>query len=290
MVAVLGSGMCTETKMITDQLPAAGPTMSVDVVRQTGARATPPARDQVAVEEPLELRVEGQPVAVLMRTPGHDEELAAGFLLSEGLIGSRGDVFEIHRCPAVAGVTPENIIEVLLARPDAARIAALTRHVFSGSSCGICGKATIASVHQHFPPLAAPGPAISAEVIQRIPAALLARQESFRATGGVHAAALVDADGGMRDVREDVGRHNAVDKLLGRALLDGALPLTDRLLFVSGRISFEIVQKALAARIAIVAGVSAPTSLAVDFARASGQTLLGFVRSGRLNLYAGRLA
>lgn len=268
---------------------AAAATTPVDVVRHDGAALRQAARDRVAVEEPLELRVEGKAVAVLMRTPGNDEELAAGFLLSEGVITRRADIFELNRCPSLTGDAVEHVIEVLLAKPDARKLETLTRHVFSASSCGICGKATIASVHQHFPPLTAAREPVSAAMLQRVPADLLARQESFRSTGGLHAAALVERDGAVTQVREDVGRHNAVDKVLGRALLDDALPLAASVLFVSGRISFEIVQKALAARIGVIAGVSAPTSLAIDFARASGQTLVGFVRDGRLNVYAGQV-
>lgn len=262
------------------------PTVQVDVVRHEHDLPPRAMNDRVATEEPLELRVEGRPVAVLMRTPGQDDELAAGFLLSEGLIQSRQDVFEVQRCPGT-GEHADNVIEVLLTRPDPLRLEALTRHVFSASSCGICGKATIASVHQHFPAITVATPAPPASMLQKIPAALLAHQDAFRATGGLHAAALVRPDGTVLAVREDVGRHNAVDKLLGRCLLDDALPLSAHVLFVSGRISFEIVQKALAARIAIIGGVSAPTSLAVAFAQASGQTLVGFVRDGRLNVYAG---
>jgi FdhD protein len=265
-------------------------TVAVKLVRLDKGVAPETVGDVVAAEEPLELRVEGRSLAVLMRTPGHDEELAAGFLLSEGLITSRADVFEINRCPSVAGETAENVIAVLLTKPEAAKIEALTRHVFSASSCGICGKATIASVHQQFPPLANARSMLSAAALSQVPARLLDRQDAFQVTGGLHAAALVESDGTISLVREDVGRHNAVDKLLGRALLDSALPLTAQALFVSGRISFEIVQKALAARIAVVAGVSAPTSLAVEFARGSGQTLVGFVRYGRMNVYAGALS
>lgn len=265
-------------------------TANIDLVRHEPDGARHEARDHVAVEEPLELRIEGTPVAVLMRTPGHDEELVAGFLFSEGIITGRSDIFEINRCPSVAGELSGNVLDVLLAHPEAARLARLTRHVFSASSCGICGKATIESIHQHFPPIVSPASQVAAATLRDLPAKLLDRQESFRSTGGLHAAALVQRDGVLQLVREDVGRHNAVDKLLGRSLLDGTLPAAGRILFVSGRISFEIVQKALAGRIGVVAGVSAPTSLAVDFARASGQTLVGFVRDGRMNVYAGALA
>lgn len=266
-------------------------TTVVHLVRHDAAHEPQETRDHVAVEEPLELRIEGRAIAVLMRTPGHDEELVAGFLLSEGLIRVLADVFEINRCPSVTGKAPGNVIDVLLAHPDPTKLEALTRHVFSASSCGICGKATIASVHQNFPPLnTAETKRVRAAMLGRVPDDLLEQQDAFRSTGGLHAAALVDLDGTIRCVREDVGRHNAVDKVLGRALLDHRLPLSGQVLFVSGRTSFEIVQKALAARIGVIAGVSAPTSLAVEFAQASGQTLVGFVRDGRMNVYAGEIA
>lgn len=248
------------------------------------------AGDRVAAEEPLEIRVGGRGVAVAMRTPGHDEELAAGFLLTEGVIRGAADLFEIARCrdldPAAAG----NVLEVTLASGHGADLDALTRHVFTSSSCGICGKATIDAVFQQFPPVRS-DLRVDPATLLSLPATLRRAQATFEKTGGLHASALFDAAGNLEILREDVGRHNALDKVIGRALLDGRLPLRDRVLLVSGRISFELIQKALAAGIPLVAGISAPSSLAVAFAESSGQTLIGFLREGGFNVYAhpGRL-
>lgn len=258
-------------------------------VQRRRAGATAEERDELAVEEPLEIRVEGRPVAVTMRTPGHDDELAAGFLLTEGVIVARGDLASIRPAAASqAGGTEANIVDVTLRRPGAVDFGRLTRHVFTASSCGLCGKATIAAVQARHPPLAPEeGPRVEADVLARMPATLAAAQQTFQLTGGLHAAGLFAADGTLHVVREDVGRHNAVDKALGHLLLGGSPPPSTLVLLVSGRVAFEIVQKALAARVAFVAAISAPTSLAVDFARRSGQTLVGFLRDGRMNVYAG---
>jgi FdhD protein len=261
----------------------------VRVVRHEANQATELTEDLVAVEEPLELRVNGKAFVVVMRTPGHDLELAAGHLLAEGIIARRADIVSIGPCPARPDGAPDNAILVELARVDARKLRKLTRRSTMGSSCGTCGKTTIAQVQQNFPALDLPPARAAAAVVQSLPIQLSAQQEVFRTTGGLHGAALFRVDGGLLKVREDVGRHNAVDKVLGWALLNELTPLNEHILFVSGRISFEIVQKALAARIGVVAGISAPTSLAVDFARASGQTLIGFVRDGRANVYAGTL-
>ncbi|MEN9677467.1 MAG: formate dehydrogenase accessory sulfurtransferase FdhD [Verrucomicrobiota bacterium] len=241
------------------------------------------ARDSVAVEEPLELRVDTRPVAVIMRTPGHDEELAAGFLVSEGLIRARGDVRALRRNPRNR---KGNVLDVFLAPEVTVDFSQLTRHVFASSSCGLCGKSSIASVCQQFPKLHG-NFRISRDHLLALPDTLRAAQEMFADTGGLHAAALFDGHGRVLQLREDVGRHNAVDKVIGRAFLDGHWPLADCGLLVSGRTSFEIVQKALAAGISLVAAISAPTSLAVEFARRSGVTLIGFLRPGRFNVYAG---
>ncbi len=268
-----------------EPLKAASRRVSIFRISADGSRRE--IDDTVATEEPLEIRVEGRGVAVVMRTPGHDEEVTAGFLLTEGVIRSRADVFEISHCPSVSAGSEGNVIDVLLVHADKADLKRLTRHVFTASSCGICGKSSIEAVHQRFPPLEKTGVAMPAAVLARLSEAMAKEQRVFSSTGGLHAAALFDPDGRLLCLREDVGRHNAVDKVLGRALLDGSLPLESRALFVSGRVSFEIMQKALAARIPIVAGISAPTSLAIEFARESGQTLAGFVRNGSMNLYAG---
>ena len=245
--------------------------------------------DPLAREEPLEIRVRGRSVAVTMRTPGHDAELAAGFLLAEGLIKKRGDVVEI--APCVQGGGDQNILNVFLSPRVKVDWEQLTRHVFASSSCGLCGKASIDSVHQHFPPVTAQLK-ISAKTDASLPDALRAAQKTFAATGGLHAAAVFDLKGRLIVAREDVGRHNAVDKVIGRGFLTRLLPFDRHMLLVSGRASFEIMQKALAARIPIVCAVSAPSSLAVEFARESGQTLVGFLRGRTMNVYshAGRIS
>lgn len=245
--------------------------------------------DHVVAEEPLEVRVEGRSVAVMMRTPGHDEELAAGFLLTEGVIKQAADIFEIAQCQNVDPGNEGNTLDVLLAgsAKDSADLDSLSRHVFTSSSCGICGKATIESVFQGFEPLEKSDFAITPETLLSLPNRLREAQETFEKTGGLHASALFTADGTLETIREDAGRHNALDKVIGRALLDGKLPLSQSILLVSGRVSFELMQKALAAGIHIVAGISAPSSLAVEFAEKSGQTLVGFLRERTFNVYAG---
>jgi FdhD protein len=242
--------------------------------------------DALAREEPLEIRVRGQSVAVTMRTPGHDEELAAGFLLTEGLVTRRADIIEIAHCQQGEAAQLGNTLNVFLAPSVVVDFGQLTRHVFASSSCGLCGKATIESVHQHFPPVSS-SVRIASETMLQLPAKLAAQQATFDQTGGLHAAALFTATGELLVLREDVGRHNAVDKVLGWSFLNGPFPPTDHILLVSGRASFEIMQKALAARVPVVAAVSAPSSLAVEFAQRSGQTLVGFLRGAGMNVYAG---
>lgn len=234
--------------------------------------------DELAGEEPLEVRVGGDPVSVTMRTPGHDLELTAGFLLSEGLID--GEVLPLIRQEEPNAV---NVANVSLAGTDRWR-----RRSAMAASCGLCGKGSIDAVHQCFPALAPDdGLRVPRSVIAGMPAALESGQSGFARTGGAHAAGLFDAfSGEALVVREDIGRHNAVDKVIGHALLRRLLPLSSHVLLVSGRVSFEIVQKALGARIPVLASVSAPSSLAVAFAEANGQTLIGFLRPGRWNVYA----
>ena len=240
------------------------------------------APDELAPEEPLEIRVRGRPVSVTMRTPGHDEELATGFLLTEGIIRRRGDVLRSEHC----GRNEEgNVLNVVLAPEVPVDFEKLTRHVFASSSCGLCGKATIESVRSTFAAVES-DVTVDARTLVSLPETMRAAQSAFDRTGGVHAAALFDCDGRLLVVREDVGRHNAVDKVLGHALLRETAPLDRHVLLVSGRSSFEIMQKALAARVPVVAAVSAPSSLAVEFARDSGQTLVGFLRPGRMNVYS----
>ena len=251
------------------------------IVRWDGETAREVA-DEVAREEPLEIRVDGRPVSVTMRTPGHDAELAAGFLLSEGIVRRRGDVVSIRPCRRKGG---DNALDVRLDPGLDVDLAGLTRHVFASSSCGICGKASIEAIHGRFPPVES-DLVVDGRLLAAYPDVMRAAQVTFGRTGGLHAAALFDRAGRMLLLREDVGRHNAVDKVVGSCLLNGPFPLDEHVLVVSGRTSFEIMQKALAARIAVVAAVSAPSSLAVDFARDGGQTLVGFLRAGRMNIYA----
>lgn len=239
--------------------------------------------DEIALEEPLALRVEGHSVAVLMRTPGHDRELAAGFLFTENIFRSAADIFDITLCGAR---DEDQVVNVTLRNPAAFDCARLTRHVFSSSSCGICSKATIEATRQSYPAIE-DDCTVSPRLLPTLPAALRTAQTTFQKTGGLHACGLFDLEGNLLVVREDVGRHNALDKLIGHELLAGRLPARRRLLFLSGRVSFEMMQKALAAGIPIVAAISAPTSLAVEFARASRQTLVGFVRGESMNVYAG---
>ena len=239
--------------------------------------------DKLAVEEPLEIRIEGHSVAVVMRTPGHDRELAAGFLVSENLVRDAADIFEITQC---GSTSEESIVNVTLRNPQSFDPTKLTRNVFSSSSCGVCSKATIEAVRQFFAPIDEDCQVHVATLVRLSPA-LREKQQAFNQTGGLHACALFDLHGNLQEIREDVGRHNALDKLIGYAVFANRLPLRAHVLFLSGRVSFEMMQKALAAGIPIVAAISAPTSLAVEFARESNQTLVGFLRGETMNIYAG---
>jgi FdhD protein len=243
--------------------------------------------DDLATEEPLEIRIEGQSVAVLMRTPGNDRELAAGFLVSENIVRKADDVFEITVCGENAAGTDEtNVVNVTLKNPACFDAAKFSRNLISSSSCGICGKASIESITKQFAPIKSEIK-IAGALLSDLPARLAEAQKTFQLTGGLHACALFEKDGTLIALREDVGRHNALDKLIGYALLQNSLPLHRQVLLLSGRVSFEMVQKALAAGIAIIAAISAPTSLAVEFARANNQTLVGFLRGSEMNIYAG---
>lgn len=254
----------------------------VENILRYSSDGTSNSADDLAIEEPLEIRVRGRAVSVTMRTPGNDEELAAGFLLSEGLIGKREDVLRIEPC----GRSEEgNLLNVVLAPDVNVDFEKLSRHVFASSSCGLCGKATIDAIRAMFPPVTSDVRFDAMMIAQFIPQ-MRTSQSTFDKTGGLHAAAVFDRSGKLLVLREDVGRHNAVDKVLGFALLNDLMPLDSHTLVVSGRSSFEIMQKALAGRLPIVAAVSAPSSLAVEFARESGQTLIGFLRDGRMNIYS----
>jgi FdhD protein len=256
-------------------------TRQFEVVQVRGGnRRTQP--DRAATEEPLEIRLHGRSFAVIMRTPGHDRELSAGFLLSERVISTSDDIGAIAHC---ADADAENIVNVTLTDESILdRTLADRRQVTTNSSCGLCGRRTIESLIVTLPPLA-PRWSIDPSILIALPNRLRSAQAAFDMTGGLHAAALFTSDGSIVEVAEDVGRHNAVDKVIGRMLLREALPLSTHILCVSGRTSYEIVQKAVIAGIPLVAAVSAPSSLAIDLAAASGLTLVGFVRGNSFNIY-----
>ncbi|GGG75014.1 formate dehydrogenase accessory sulfurtransferase FdhD [Corynebacterium pelargi] len=246
--------------------------------------------DSIAVEEPLEVRIGGQVVASTMRTPGHDIEWLHGYLFSEGLIRSASDVAEARYCAGATadGVNTYNVLEVDL-RPGVRAPGLEHIRLSPGTSaCGVCGSSSMDAVLRRVPTKLSP-PRLRAEQIAAMPQMLRKQQKLFRRTGGVHAAGIFNAQGELELLREDVGRHNAADKAIGALLLDDALPANDKVLVMSSRASFELVQKAALAGIPALVAVSAATSLAVDLARATGMVLAGFVRDDRLNLYAGEL-
>ncbi|SFY49449.1 formate dehydrogenase accessory sulfurtransferase FdhD [Streptomyces sp. F-1] len=246
--------------------------------------------DTLAAEEPMEIRVGGRPLTVTMRTPGDDFDLATGFLVSEGVVHAADDVAAIRYC---AGATSDggntyNVVDLVLAPGVAAPDASLERNFYTTSSCGLCGKAGLDAVRTSASWSVAEDPLrIGPEVLTVLPDRLRAAQRVFDSTGGLHAAGLFSADGELLCLREDVGRHNAVDKVVGHALRSGMLPLRGTVLMVSGRASFELVQKAAMAAIPVLAAVSAPSSLAVDLAAESGLTLVGFLRGASMNVYTG---
>ena len=257
-------------------------TRTATILRWQHGSAPRRTRDHLAAEEPLDIQVDTRPVVVTMRTPGHDDELAAGFLVTEGLVRSKSDILKIA---ASARNTDGNVINVFLAPGIQVDFTQLTRHVFASSSCGLCGKASIQAVHRHFKKVQG-RITVRAGTLLKLPGVLRETQSAFELTGGLHGAAIFDSLGRLIVAREDVGRHNAVDKVIGFGLLNGLLPFDRHILMVSGRASFEILQKALAARIPIIAAVSAPSSLAVQFAAKSRQTLVGFIREDRFNIYS----
>jgi FdhD protein len=241
--------------------------------------------DSLVAEEPMELRVNGDAVSVTMRTPGHDFELALGFCLTEGLIPHTRVVRAVRYCAGPGSAAGEhNVVDVGLRSP--ARVAPeLRRNVYTASSCGLCGTASIETVRKRLPAVSEDDLQISGEVLATLPDRLRDRQRLFSRTGGLHAAAVFSADGDLLCVREDVGRHNAVDKVIGWAAMQDRLPLRRTVLLVSGRIAFEITQKALFAGIPIIAAVSAPSSLAVALAEDAGMTMVGFLRGASMNVY-----
>jgi len=252
--------------------------MQVAITRADGERTT----DLIAMEEPLEIRIGERPLAVTMRTPGDDFDLASGFVFTEGVVHSPSDIESIREWGS------PNVVRIALREGVAIDWQRLQRHFYSTSSCGVCGKASIDALRVHASPVSSDA-RIEAAVALRLPELLRERQDIFAATGGLHAAGIFTVDGSLVRVREDVGRHNAVDKAIGSLWREGT-QLDDKVLAVSGRAGFEIVQKAAVAGIPILAAVGAPSSLAVKLAQEFGLTLLGFVREGRFNVYAGEVS
>ncbi|MER6112505.1 formate dehydrogenase accessory sulfurtransferase FdhD [Streptomyces hirsutus] len=247
--------------------------------------------DTLVTEEPLEIRLNGKPLAITMRTPGDDFALAVGFLVSEGVLATASDLRNVVYCAGATadGVNTYNVVDVQTAPGVRIPDITLERNVYTTSSCGLCGKASLDAVRTttRHPIADSPPLRVGPELLAGLPDRLRASQRVFDRTGGLHAAALFDEEGELLDVREDVGRHNAVDKLVGRALQGGNLPLSRTVLMVSGRASFELAQKAVMAGIPLLAAVSAPSSLAVDLAAETGLTLVGFLRGTSMNVYAG---
>jgi FdhD protein len=269
--------------------------LTIEKVRE-GRRSR--QEDVLAAEEPLEIQLNWKDggarmtrsLSVTMRTPGHDFELAAGFLVTEGVLRERDELAQIRYCAATGAkkAQEKNIVKALLKPGHAVDMDRLQRNFYATSSCGVCGKSSLEAVKTLACPVLSPDrPRLSPKVLQSLPERIRSEQAVFLQTGGLHAAALFDAEGSLLDLCEDVGRHNAVDKLVGRQFLDGHLPLANRVLLVSGRASFEVIQKAWMAGLAFVAAVGAPSSLAVDLARESGMTLVGFLKPHSFNVYSG---
>jgi FdhD protein len=270
--------------------PQTDPALAIVSVCRIDGSGSAVQPDALAVEEPLEIRLgcamdgrrSRRSVSITMRTPGHDDELAVGFLFTEGIITAREQVTSVRACGS------GTVVRVDLRPEVAVDLTRLERHFYTASSCGVCGKASLEAVRVCSPHRPSEGwPVVEAAVIHRLPDTLRAEQAVFDRTGGLHAAALFDIHGNLLCLREDVGRHNALDKLIGVSFLSGHTPLSESVLLVSGRASFELVQKAAVAGIPILAAVGAPSSLAVDLARERGLTVLGFVRADRFNIYTG---
>jgi len=235
--------------------------------------------DDLTIEEPLEIRIGRKTLATTMRTPGHDEELAAGFLVSEAIVRARDEIARIS-------ADRDNRVIIDLKGGVKLKLNSTQRFGTISSSCGLCGKTSIEAIRQNFPAITSKEIRVDIETLLSLPEKLRNAQSDFARTGGIHAAGIFDVNGELKVAREDIGRHNAVDKAIGRAFLDGILPLDRHILLVSGRASLEIIQKALAAGIPIIAAVSAPSTLAVSFARESNQTLIGFLRPPAFNIYS----
>ena len=260
--------------------------MPVRVLRaHTNAREE--REDHVAVEEPLEIRLNGQSIAVVMRSPGEDRELAAGFLFTEAILRSSDELASIEHKRDPKNPNLANVVDAVTVEGVNPEKRGWQRNFVSASSCGLCGKLTIESVRLQVPSVRGDGLQVASDTLLALPDKMREAQSAFDETGGIHAAGLFDRHGNLKQLREDIGRHNAVDKVIGAALLAGELPLEGHILMVSGRTSFEIVQKALMARIPIVAAVSAASSLAIELADSCAMGLVGFVRGNTLNVYAG---
>jgi FdhD protein len=264
-------------------------TIDVMVERIHAAGVSASQRDVLAVEEPLEIRLDAEgangpartTVSVTMRTPGHDGELASGFLFTEGIVHDRSQIADVGECDGSG-----NVVRVRLAPNTVVDLGRLERHFYTTSSCGVCGKTSIEALQTASRYPLPPGePVVAADLIHHLPRALRDAQTVFERTGGLHACALFDTEGRLHNLREDVGRHNALDKVIGAELLAGRLPAHDKLLAVSGRASFELVQKAVMAGIPILVAIGAPSSLAVELATCTGMTLVGFARDGQFNIY-----
>lgn len=265
-------------------------------VRSVTSEGSTPVDDFVAIEEPLEIQlrfrrgeeVVRKPISITMRTPGNDDELAAGFLFTEGVVRRSDDVVSIEPCGPPNSEGFRNTVRVELRDGSEVDLERLERHFYTSSSCGVCGKTSIEALQSVIPArIATATPVVSRELLESLPSQLRRHQNIFEFTGGLHASALFDADGKLVDVREDVGRHNALDKLIGALFLRNALPLDSSVLLLSGRASFELMQKAAMGGIAVVAAIGAPSSLAIELAENNGMTLVGFLREGRFNVYAG---
>jgi FdhD protein len=268
----------------------------IAVRRVEGGRVLNDHADVLAVEEPLEIRVGfgdnrrriHKPISITMRTPGDDESLAVGFLFTEGIIKGKDQIDAVRHCGKPSpdkGI--RNTIRIDLVESIEIDLKRLERHFYTTSSCGVCGKSSIEALQTGAAKLESEGPVVTAEIIHQLPESGIASQSTFEKTGGLHASVLFDSEGRIEAVAEDVGRHNALDKVIGKKLMVGEVPLSNSILLVSGRASFELVQKALMAGIPIMAAVGAPSSLAVELAREFGMTLIGFVRDGRFNIYSG---
>ena len=252
---------------------------SQKIIRRKGDGELEYLPDELTIEEPLEIRVRGKIIATTMRTPGHDVELAAGFLLSEAIVQNGEEITDIL-------AADDNRVDIELKRGVKLKLNSTKRFGTISSSCGLCGKTSIDAIRQNFPAVTSTQIRIDVDTLLSLPEKLRDAQSDFARTGGIHAAGIFDVNGELKIAREDIGRHNAVDKAIGRAFLDGLVPLDTHVLLVSGRASFEIMQKALAAGISVVVSVSAPSSLAVEFARDSNQTLIGFLRPPSFNIYS----